>query len=179
MTITVDYLENGMEGFDETIRHLISRNWDDDNTESKTPLFLSPHGRNNDEATAAEAVSPSAWAMHKNKDLIRFKQQQTVRNDAGSLGNSTIRLISTVLIEIFAETEHRKLLFGEEVNRIIFENMPRQTSRILKSDNTDDSAIATFDRSNIEWNERGSFEDAGIIRFLEGELGCLWQKRRT
>lgn len=179
MTITIEHLEGELEGFDETIRHLIAINWDDENTESKTPKFLSPHGRDEDASSPTEQVSPNSWAMHKNKDLIRFKQQQTIRNDSGSLGNGTIRLITFVYIEIFAETNHRKLLFGEEVNRIIFENIPNSSTRLKKSDNTNDSAIHTFDRQNIEWNERGSFEDAGIIRFLEGEIGCLWQKRRS
>lgn len=179
MTITVENLAGDMEGFDETIRHLIARNWTSGNTEDVTPTFLSPHGRSTDASSATEAVSPNAWMMHINGDLIRFKERNTVRNNPGSLGNIIVQLITTVRIDIFAETNYRKLLFAEEINRIIFENMPRQTNRIKKSDNTNDSAIATFDTQQIEFAEIGSFEDSGIVRFMQGELGCLWQKRRS
>ncbi len=178
MTITDQFLVGPAEPFDETIRAFISRLWTSANTENITPKFRSPHGVASDAADFTTKMSANAWMMDVNKDLIRFKQVETLRQDLAS-GNKFVALVTTVDIDIFAERPNRYFLFEREINRIIHENMPSNNVRIKKSNNTDDSAIFTFDRLYVEFLKIGDFEKGGIRYQWAGELGIMWQRTKT
>ena len=179
MTVTIELLVGDPESFDETIRHLISRNWDDSKTNSITPVFISPHGYANNAADTSKENSANDWKALKNQNFIRFKSQDDLRQDPGRWSNSVRIVITIVNIDIFAITSHLELLFKAEINRILWENQANQTTRILKSNNTESSAIATFDRQFIEFIPVGNFDDKVITRQLAGELGCVWQERKS
>ena len=180
MTIITKYLVGPPELFDETIRFLIASNWNAVNTNNKTPIFISPHGQGTNVAVTTKSKTGHSWDMKKNKDLIRFKQTETNRSpDRNQGGDEVIRLLSIVTIDIFGQTPHRAFLFQEEVNRIIQETRPNQSTRVLKSNGTQNSAIAIFDRTIIDFLEIGEFSKVGINHQLAGELGCIWQKQKT
>lgn len=179
MTITDNYLVGSPEPFDETIRFLIATDWLSANTESATPVFLSPHGRSTDAADYTTKVSANSWMMDINKDLIRFKVTDTIRYDqAQPSGNKFFMMLTTVEIEMFAERPNRAFLFDREINRIIQETIPNNSVRINKSDGSN-SAIHTFDRQVIEFAKVGSFEDSGIVYEWIGDLGIVWQRIKT
>jgi len=178
--ITDNYLVGDPETFDETIRALMSRLWTAANTESATPVFLSPHGRASAAADYTSKTSATAWMKDINKDLIRFKQMDTTRYEqAQPTGNKFFMMLTIVAIDIFAEKPYRAFLFEREVNRIIQENIPNNSVRIKKSDNVNDSAIHTFDRQVVGFIPIGAFEKTGIVYQKAGELGCVWQRNKS
>lgn len=180
MTITDNFLVGAAEPFDETIRALISRDWNAANTETVTPKFLSPHGRDSDAADFTSTISTNAWMKDINKDLMRFKMTDTIRfAQAQPTGNKFFMMLSTIAIDIFAERPNRYFLFDREINRIIQETIPNNAVRIKKSNNTDDSAIHTFDRQVIEFTKIGDFAEGGIRYQWAGELGIVWQRIKT
>ena len=180
MVITDNYLVGDPEPFDETIRALLSRLWDDTNTEGVTPTFLSPHGRASATADFTSTISTNAWMKDINKDLIRVKQIDTIRYaQAQPSGNKFFMMLTTVNIDIFAERPNRYFLFDREINRIIQENIPNNSVRIKKSNNTDDSAIHTFDRQVVEFTKIGDFAEGGIRYQWAGELGIVWQRNKS
>ena len=178
--ITDNYLVGDPEPFDETIRALISRDWDDANTETVTPKFLSPHGRDSGTADFTSTISTNAWMKDINKDLIRFKQQETLPySQAQPSGNKWFMMVTTINIDIFAERPNRYFLFDREINRIIQETIPNNSVRIKKSNNTQDSAIHTFDRQVIPFIKIGDFAEGGIRYQWAGELGLVWQRNKS
>jgi len=180
MTITDNFLVGDPEPFDETIRAFIARSWTAANTENVTPIFRSPHGLGSAAAVLTTKTSANAWVKDINKDLIRFKQIDTIRyGQAQPSGNKFFMMLTTVNINIFAERPNRAFLFDREINRIIQENIPNNSVRIKKSDNTDDSAIHTFDRQVVEFVKVGDFKDEGIKYQWAGELGLVWQRIKT
>jgi len=177
--ITIQYLQGTMERFDETIRHLVARNWNKTMTEEITPKFLSPQGQDANPADTAKTKSGMAWEKPKNQDYIRIHQGNTLRYRKDlPTGTKNVRMITTVFIDIFAQTPHRQLLFEEQINDIIQNNQPNLTTRIKKSNNTENSAISNFDRTNIEFMQIGAFEQHGITMQSSGEIGCIWQKSK-
>jgi len=180
MVITDNYLVGDPEPFDETIRALIARDWTSANTEGVTPIFLSPHGRSTTVADLATTISANAWMKNINKDLIRFKQVETIAFEPFQpSGNKSYAMLTTVNIDIFAETPNRAFLFDREINRIIQETIPNNSVRIKKSNNTDDSAIHTFDRQVVSFLKIGDFDKGGIQYQWAGELGVVWQRNKS
>ncbi len=180
MAITDVYLVGDPEPFDETIRAFIARDWLSANTEAVTPKFLSAHGKDTDAADFTTKLSANAWMKDINKDLIRFKQVDTTRYaQAQPSGNKFFVMLTMVNIDIFAERPNRYFLFDREINRIIQENIPNNSIRIKKSDNTNDSAIHTFDRQVVEFTKIGDFAEGGIRYQHAGELGCVWQRNKS
>ena len=180
MVITDVFLVGDPEPFDETIRGLIGRSWTPGNTDSVTPKFRSPHGFGSGVADLTKTTKVNAWMKDINKDLIRFKQVDTIRYDqAQPTGNKFFMMLTTVDIDIFAERPSRYFLFDREINRIIQENIPNNNVRIRKSNNTQDSAIHTFDRQVVEFAKIGEFGKGGIQYQWAGELGCVWQRNKT
>lgn len=185
MTIVTQYLVGNPERFDETIRRFIAASWVPANTESVTPQFMSPQSAATDTAGTAAAdttktKSGNAWEMAENKDFVRFIQGETRRFLPDKpAGTRFVRMITFVNIDIFAQTPHRMLLFQEEINRIIHETQPNLSVRITKSNNTQNSAIASFDRTNIEWTPIGEFAEHGIRMEESGSIGCVWQKNKS
>ena len=180
MVITDNYLVGDPEPFDETIRALIARDWTDANTETVTPTFLSPHGRGTATADFTTKLSANAWMRDINKDLLRFKQVDTIRYaQAQPTGNKFFMMLTTVNIDIFAERPNRYFLFDREINRIIQETIPNNSVRIKKSNNIQDSAIHTFDRQVVEFAKIGDFAEGGIRYQWAGELGIVWQRNKS
>lgn len=180
MVVTDIYLVGNPEPFDETVRRLIANLWDNTNTETKTPIFRSPHGKDAAVADLTKAVSANAWMKDINKDLIRFKTSDSVRfPQAQPSGNKFVYMIDTVTIDIFGNFPNRAFLFAREVNRILLENQPNNSVRIKKSNGTQDSAIHQFDRQGIDFTEITEVEASGIVYQLAGELGCVWQRNKS
>ena len=113
-------------------------------------------------------------------EYIRFKYTDTVQQKSDGLDNSHIRKNYIVQIDIFATNSLRSALYKEQVENILFEFQPNSSasSRIPKT-NGETSGIVTFDRQALEWLEIGTFEDLGLVREWQAEIGCLFQKNKT
>jgi len=183
MTITFAYLEGDFESPEETLRKLIFDNWNDALTQNITPKMVSPLGFDGDVAgtTAAQQMSTNDWIAAKKADYIRFKYTDTVQQKPDDLDNTHIRKNYIVQIDIFATNSLRSILIKEQVESILFQFQPNTSiaSRLKKTNGTQNSAIVTFDRQAIEWLEIGEFEEEGLVREWQGEIGCLHQKNKT
>lgn len=183
MTVQFAYLEGDFESPEETLRKLIFDNWDASETQDTTPKMISPMGFDNDIAaiTTAKQISTNDWLAAKKAEYIRFKYTDTVQQKSDGLDNTHIRKNYIVQIDIFATNSLRSILYKEQVENILFEFQPNSglASRIKKTNGTENSGIVTFDRQALEWLEIGTFEDLGLVREWQAEIGCLFQKNKT
>lgn len=113
------------------------------------------------------------------KDLIRIKQISSIRkpNQSSPIDFSTKTAMLT--IDVFGVTPYRAWLFANEIEDILFNALPNTSTRIKKTNGTDDSAISTFDRLTLDWNEIGAFENIGIVYQLTSEFGCNFIKNKS
>lgn len=181
MTIVFAYQVGDFESPEETLRKLVFDSWFDAETQNTKPKMISPMGFDGDEAgtTAEKQSSTNDWLSAKTSEYIRFKYTDTVEQKPTDLDNSHIRKIYIIQIDVFATNSLRSALFKEQIENILFENQPNSSKRIKKSNGTEDSGIVTFDRQALEWLEIGTFEDEGLVREWQAEIGCLFQKNKT
>jgi len=183
MTVEFAYLEGDFESPEETIRKLVFDNWNPVKTQDTTPQMISPMGFNGDIAatTTDKQMSTNDWLQAKKSEYIRFKYTDTVQQKTDDLDNTHIRKNYIIQIDVFATNSLRSILFKEEIENILFEFQPNSSSasRIKKTNGTENSGIVTFDRQALEWLEIGTFEDTGLVREWQAELGCLFQKNKT
>lgn len=180
MTVTFAYLVGDFEQPAETLRKLIYDNWDETKTLNQIPKMISPQGFNGEPAAKEtdKQLSTNDWIAAKQGDLIRFKTTDHTQQKPEDMDNSHTRKNYIVQIDILATHSLLSGLIREQIEDILFENIPSSNSRILKSDGQT-SSIVTFDRQSIEWTEIGSFEFPGLVREWQGEIGCLMQKNKT
>lgn len=180
MTIEFAYLQGDFESPEETLRKLCYDEWDTSLTQDETPKMISPLGFDDEEAKteAKDQNSTNDWIAAKRGEYIRFKYTDTVQQKSDDLDNTHIRKNYIVQIDVFSTNSLRSALFREQVEDILFENQPNSSKRIKKS-NGETSGIVTFDRQALEWLEIGTFEEMGLVREWQAEIGCLFQKNKT
>ena len=181
MTISQVYLQGNPEPFDETIRHLLARNWVQANTENKLPNFLSPHGSSTN--AAGNPKSANAIKIQTNNDVLVFSMGKPTFLPKESSDDGSVHAFETpVFVNIYAETQKRMYLYEEEIDRILMENEPGTFVRIKKSDNTNASAIAKFRTPpgpHIEYIEVGKFSEKTTNWHASGMLFVNWYKQKT
>jgi len=180
MTIVFAYQVGDFESPEETIRKLVFDNWINAETQNVKPKMISPLGFDGDEAgvDADSQMSSNDWLSAKTSEYIRFKYTDTVEQKPDDLDNSHIRKNYIIQIDVFGTNSLRSGLFKEQIENILFENQPNSSKRINKT-NGEISGIVTFDRQALEWLEIGTFEDEGLVREWQAEIGCLFQKNKT
>jgi len=181
MTIVFAFQQGDFESPEETIRKLVFDSWINSETQNVKPTMISPLGFDGAEAgiDADSQMSSNDWLSAKTSEYIRFKYTDTIQQKPTDLDNTHIRKNYIIQIDVFATNSLRSGLFKEQIENILFENQPNNSKRIKKSNGTEDSGIVTFDRQALEWLEIGTFEDEGLVREWQAEIGCLFQKNKT
>lgn len=175
MTITNTYLEGSMEPFSETIRALTAREWNNTNTDSTTPKFLSGFGTGDDAANLNKPLKANDYVLKDDESAIIFREGNTV---TVSHDNNFVELETTVYVDIYGTTK-LQLLCKEEFDRIIFENQPNSSIRTKKSDNSNDSPIINVRQNVIDWTKIGEIKEINVIEQLSGQIECLWEKQKS
>jgi len=142
--------------------------------------MISPLGFDGDVAatTTDKQISTNDWIEAKKAEHIRFKYTDTIQQKPDDLDNKHIRKNYIVQIDVFSTNSLLSILFKEQIENILFENQPNSSIRINKTNGVT-SGIVTFDRQALEWLEIGTFEDEGLVREWQAEIGCLFQKNKT
>jgi len=160
------------ENLDETIRNLLQENWTTANTEGVLPDFESDTRQPDNLATDDDT------GVHK--IYCRFSGREKIDGDENiPNGDSIHRFIARVLIDIYADSLTQLLKFEDEVNRILWEKRPNNSTRIDKVDNTA-SEIAMFETSELQF-ERIEPEENTIDQSpsSQGELEMWVYKSKT
>lgn len=176
MTVTYDRLSGSFEDLDEVIRYNLETNWTDTNvsngSENITPDFSSATG---------SSVS-HAWF-----DNTSFGVNQIVINEideypdpAGRfIGDYGQFIISLISIDIQGEDASIAKKMKREVDRIIWEIMPRADTTVPKSD-TSASHIHSFGENHVDWDmpkdSTATEKDAVLIA---GTLEIRWFKSKS
>ena len=92
-----------------------------------------------------------------------------------------------IMIDIWAENPTTMYLFEDEVNRLLWELRPNESTRIKKSNGVDgvlalgtqDSEIESFQDTEIEWEFVGVDDDSALRVSSQGSLFCNWFKIKT
>ena len=178
MTVNTIYLQGSIEPFDETIRAFIARKWDSTNTLGVTPAFASPNGAGKDEADYSDDLTKNDMASMQVDGLILFEavEQQFV---SGGRGKSGKTMNTRINITIYGVDRHHLFFFMQEFNRIMSEFRPHTGLRITKSNDSQDSAIAYFDRDQITWARPKNIEDSTHVVISTGQLGVRWMINET
>lgn len=177
-TVTITYLVGSQEPFDETIRHLIARNWDATKTNNVTPIFLSPHGSATNAANISTPISNTDIKINQANGLILFEQQNNLHDvRRSSASKNRTGKVGEVLITIYSRSKFEAFLFQEEINRIIAVTLPNTGTWIKKSDNINNSAIASYENHEISFSNPESIdEQSGHVLISTGIIGVQWQK---
>lgn len=176
MTVTYDRLSGSFEDLDEVIRYNLENNWTDTNvsngSENITPDFSSATG---------SSVS-HAWF-----DNTSFGVNQVVVNeideypdpDGRFIGDYGQFMISLISIDIQGEDASIAKKIKREIDRIIWEIMPRADTTVPKSD-TAASHIHSFTENSINWDmpkdSTATEKDAVLIA---GTLEIRWFKSKS
>ena len=176
--MTIQFLQGTAEPFPETIRRLLASEWDDSETMDVTPVMVSPNGQGDAEADHSATLKKNDWKILDNRDAVRIYEGDTARQDPADMWNRTQRMVTTVYIDIFATSPLMGTLMKNEINRIILGNMPNNSDRILKSNGTENSAIATWDRQSIDWEKINDVSDRDTALQYSGQLGCVWSQTK-
>ncbi len=173
--MAIDNLSGTFENFDDTLRKWFYDNWTNSNTNSITPRFESPSGRNNEQVGSSFYKSGVAWFDNEQNDEIMFNVRDTVVDPDFTSSTSVVAYITDVYIDIQAKDADLAWKFANEIDRIIINNFPNSATRINKTDGSA-SAIATFDLPAIEWingtQPETEAQFSGIR--LSGVIGCRW-----
>lgn len=180
MTITYNYLVGTFEDPAESVRKMIFDKWTAANTDNERPKMYSPLGFDTSVAVTdtTKEHRHADWTKPITGDFIRFKTVNTEDVDPDSRTNAYLRKNIIVSIDVFAVNSHRLSLFLEELENIIFDNMPNTSIRVKKT-NGQDSAIATFGNQSIIWTTIGDIYDSGIVRGKNTALACTIEKVKS
>ncbi len=178
---SLTHLEGDHESFAETIRWLLSANWNRGHTSLTTPTIISPQGAGSETPRAGD-ISDADWNAHVNGNLIRVYPTDTIREEPTGTSRGSSILITNLVIEIFGTSETLRQEFMLELNRIIQSARPNTERRITKAGSgqtRDHSAIMAFDRQFVEFLKISQVETEGIHAMLSGELGVKWRFNTT
>jgi len=178
MTVTTIYLQGTIEPFDETIRAYIARLWLEVNTLGSRPAFVSPNGQGKDEASFDESVTKGDMEALKVDGMILFEaiEEQHIGGGRGKSGKTKATLIN---VTMYALNRYYLFHYMQEFNRILSDNRPATALRIKKTDNSQDSAIAYFDRDQMSWARPQKIEDSIHIVITTAQLGVRWLINET
>ena len=178
MTVTTIYLQGSIEPFDETIRAFIARKWLEANTLGIQPVFVSPNGQGKDESNFDESMTKNDMESLKVDGMILFEaiEEQHIGGGRGKSGKTKATLIN---ITIYGINRYHLFHFMQEFNRILSEFRPHTGLRIKKTNDSQDSAIAYFDRDQISWARPQKIEDSIHIVITTGQLGVRWLINET
>jgi len=177
MTVTTIYLQGVIEPFDETVRHWIARNWLKANTLGVTPSFTSPNGIDKKQADYSDDVTKNDMESMQVDGLIVFEAtEQTLVG--GGRGKSGKTMNTVINITIYGLDRQHLFFFMQEFNRIM-EGRPHTGQRIKKSNNTEDSAIAYFDRDQMDWARPQTIDTSTHVVITSGQLGVRWMISET
>lgn len=128
-----DFTQEGLvgkkENFATTIRALVDRDWDTNNTDiMPKPAAIS--GEND-----PDAVNPTEML-----ESITFDEGRTTEITSSN-DWMQFEMETDVLITVFGPTQAKRELLEHEIRRILRKNAPLNGSKIKKSNNTEDSAI--------------------------------------
>jgi hypothetical protein len=147
--MTIDNLVGSWENFDDTLRKWFYDNWNSSNTRNITPRFISPSGHNDDQTGSSFTKYAVAWFDNEQEDQIVLNVRNT-SVDTDTSSSNVIAYFSDVFIDVQAVDSELSQLFANELNRIIFSNIPDSANRINKTDGTA-SAISLFDENSIDF----------------------------
>ena len=92
-----------------------------------------------------------------------------------------------IVIDMWAETPTVLNLFQDEVNRLLWELRPNETTRIKKSNGVDgilalgtqDSEIESFQDTELQWDFVGVDDGSNLRVSSQASLLCNWFKLKT
>lgn len=167
MTVTYQHLSGAYENTDKTIAYHLENDW----TETVYPTFQN----GTDE--------PDYNAQFDNSDpntiLVNTIESDSSRNDDEVNSDTIHSTVEKVIITIIAESREQRILFENEVNRIIWEMSPNTGTRVTKSDGTN-SHIDHFERSQVDFKRVDiADDDTRYLENSEGELLLVYYKFKT
>ena len=171
VTIGFVRLEGNREAPDKTIRYLLSTNWNQVNTDNKTPVFQSDTEEHDYMATddmADENLVTVRWLLDK-----RIDNKNNEPN-----GDTVHHWMHVLAIDLWGESMYMAMLMQDEINRILWEFRPSNDTRLSKSDGNDSEADY-FEKDEIDF-ERVQPEAKNDVRPSFGAiLEIHYRKSRT
>jgi len=179
LTVTIRHLVGTREPMDVTIAAHITADWNASNTSSITPI-----------------VEPLSYIPSMNVDEDFMTSPNIIKTSIVSTermiedepnGDFSHYYRTEIMIDIWAENPTTMYLFEDEVNRLLWELRPNETTRIKKSNGVDgvlalgsqDSEIESFQDTEIQWEFIGVDDDAALRVSSQGSLFCNWFKLKT
>jgi len=179
MTVTIRHLVGSREPMDITIAAHITADWNASNTSSVTPVIEPLSYIPSMDVEEDFMTSPN---------IIKTSIVETLRMlDDEPNGDFSHYYQTQIVIDVWAETPTLLYKFQDEVNRLLWELRPNESTRIKKSNGvngilalgTQDSEIESFQDTELEWGFIG-VDDATALRVSsQATLICNWFKLKT
>ena len=169
MPLTAEYLVGETEAFSDTVRALLAREWSLDHP----PTIMSACGAG-DNASKSHLTENDFLAARKGEDLnfVRVYDGDTTVTAAT---NQFVELESLVHIDVFARPS-QITAYVDEVDRILWDAAPNNTTRVRKSGGSLDSAIWNFKEYTPDWHRIAEDREEGLPEQYAGTITILWQK---
>jgi hypothetical protein len=85
-----------------------------------------------------------------------------------------------VVITIIAESREARIKFQNEINRILWELSPNSNTRLNKSNDTENSHIDRFKKSEVTFTRiEPPNDETAYLEASEGILVCVYYKFKT
>lgn len=170
MTITDTALSGTYEHLDKVIAYNLELRWNNANTNSEPPVFYSATGSN---VTQSWPLTDYTNEVHCNEADPMPDPNETDNGDRRH------KLKTIVYVDVFARDANLLKLYIREVDRIIWEYAPNDSTRINKSD-TAASNIIRYENSSLEWHTE-FIKESNTQRgaHASGKLICIHYRIKT
>ncbi len=182
MTVIIRHLEGTREPLDIVLLAHLTVNWDDTNiTDTVTPTlealtYIPSLNIDEDFQTDPNIIKISA--------VVR---RRTDQDEDEPHGDDSHYWVTEVNIDIWAESIVLLQEFEDEVNRILWEIRPNQSTRLKKSDGnqtpiaigSQDSEVEDFIKTEINFDFLGTDDDSSGRVSSQGNLMCTWFTLKT
>ena len=170
MTVTIRNLIGARENFDKVLDYHLTTDWVTANTVIKPDI---ENGTDDPDFMARQDFTgPNKIYIN----VVSRARSMDSENDPNGDGSHEWR--TEISFDVWAENAVKLSLFEDEINRILWEISPNNTTRLVKS-NGSNSEAQLFENSEIQFNR---IEPEGVLDTnpsSQGFLIIIWYKDKS
>ena len=171
MTVTIRNLVGTRENFDKVLDYHLTTDWNSSNTGGITPDI--ENGTDDPDFLARQDFTGP------NKIFINVSSRtRTTDSDNDPNGDGAHEWNTEVVFDVWAENLEILGFFEDEVNRIIWERSPDNSTRLVKS-NGSNSEAQFFENSEVEFARIEPEGELDTNPSSQGFLTIVWFKDKS
>ena len=171
MTVTIRNLSGARENFDKVLDYHLTTDWNSSNTGGVTPDI--ENGTDDPDFMARQDITGANKIFI---NVVSRARSSDSENDPNGDGSHEWR--TEVSVDVWAEDLETLGLFEDEVNRIVWERAPDNSTRLVKS-NGANSEAQFFENTELEFNRIEPEGELDTNPSSQGFLIIVWYKDKS